>query len=94
MSSNNNSGNGFTELQLQQMIFIYNAVMAGWTAKRLDTGDFKFKKRHNNTPEERQLYTSDGFLERFVTNMQRLHAATSTTTEFVLDADSVPPRFG
>lgn len=63
----------FSHAQIQQMIFIYNAVMAGWTTKRISNGNFKFKKRHR-TPLERQFYMQDGFLSRFMQNMQRLEA--------------------
>lgn len=64
--------------QLHMMIFIYNAVMAGWSVRRKpETGNFLFKKRLE-TPAQRRVYTSDSFLQRFVQNMQRL--------------DSAPPR--
>lgn len=63
----------FSSAQIQQMIFIYNAVMAGWTTKRVSNGNFKFKKRHR-TQAERQFYMQDGFLSRFMQNMQRLEA--------------------
>ncbi len=68
-----------TSLQLQQMIFIYNAVMAGWTTKRLPNGNFRFKKRHRSQVERRS-YMQDGFLQRFVQNMQRLDAAATSVT--------------
>lgn len=63
----------YSDVQIQQMIFIYNAVMAGWTTKRIANGNFKFKKRHR-TDAERRVYLQDGFLSRFVQNMQRLEA--------------------
>jgi hypothetical protein len=64
---------GFSHTQIQQMIFIYNAVMAGWTTKRISNGNFKFKKRHR-TQAQRNVYMQDGFLSRFMQNMQRLEA--------------------
>lgn len=102
MSSPITSTNELSDLQLQQMIFIYNAVMAGWTTKRISNGNFRFKKRHR-TETERQVYTHDGFLQRFMQNMQRLEtsreyaAAAHITTEldevssFELPVDRAPP---
>lgn len=59
-------------MQLHQMIFIYNAVMAGWNVRRIpSTGNFRFKKRLESQAQ-RRAYTSDSFLQRFVQNMQRL----------------------
>lgn len=81
----------FSEIQIQQMIFIYNAVMAGWTAKRIANGNFKFKKRHRSQTE-RRTYMQDGFLQRFVQNMQRLEAATvEEVSSFELPFDTSPP---
>jgi hypothetical protein len=106
MSSPTNSvADDLSEVQLQQMIFIYNAVMSGWTAKRISNGNFRFKKRHR-TETERQVYTHDSFLQRFVQNMQRLetsrefasqtasaHVTTSLdeVSSFELPVDSAPP---
>ena len=60
-------------MKLHQMIFIYNAVMAGWSVKRVESGgNFRFKKR---VAGQRETYTQNGFLQRFVQNMQRLDAA-------------------
>lgn len=66
--------------------------MAGWTAKKLTNGNFKFKK-HHRTETERETYIQDGFLQRFVMNMQRLQASTTTDeiSTFELPADRIPP---
>jgi len=70
---------GLTPIQIHQMIFIYNAVMKGWTVKRVDeSGNFRFKKRLRSQAE-RRTYQQDGFLQRFVQNMQRLEVARTTT---------------
>ena len=59
-------------LQMHQMIFIYNAVIAGWSVKRVpSTGNFRFKKRLQNRAE-RITYQQDSFLQKFVQNMQKL----------------------
>jgi len=72
---------GLTPIQIHQMIFIYNAVMKGWTVKRVDaTGNFRFKKRLRSQAE-RKTYQQDGFLQRFVQNMQRLEVARAVSTE-------------
>lgn len=64
-------------MQMHQMIFIYNAVMAGWSVRRMpSTGNFKFKKRLESQAQ-RRTYTSDSFLSRFVQNMQRLDSASA-----------------
>ena len=63
-------------IQLHQMIFIYNAVMAGWSVRKIaTTGNFRFKKRVETQPQ-RQYYNSDSFLQRFLQNMQRLDSST------------------
>ena len=57
---------------MHQMIFIYNAVIAGWSVKRVpSTGNFRFKKRLQNRAE-RITYQQDSFLQKFVQNMQKL----------------------
>ena len=57
---------------MHQMIFIYNAVIAGWSVKRVaSTGNFRFKKRLRNR-SERTVYQQDSFLQKFVQNMQKL----------------------
>lgn len=82
----------FSERQIQQMIFIYNAVMAGWTTKRIANGNFKFKKRHR-TQTERRTYLQEGFLSRFMQNMQRLEAATTEEiSSFELPFEISPPN--
>lgn len=76
MSSSNNLA-GLSLKQIHQMIFIYNAVMNGWCVKRVDTtGNFRFKKRLRDQ-SERKVYQQDGFLQRFVQNMQKLEVARS-----------------
>ena len=58
------------------MLFIYNAVMDGWSVKRMPNGNFRFKKRCQ-TVTERRTFQADSFLSRFVNNMQRLRTSTS-----------------
>lgn len=59
-------------IQMHQMFFIYNAVISGWSVKRVQsTGNFRFKKRLQNR-SERKVYQQDSFLQKFVQNMQKL----------------------
>lgn len=59
---------------MHQMIFIYNAVIAGWSVKRVpSTGNFRFKKSlRDRSTSERNSYQQDSFLQKFVQNMQKL----------------------
>jgi hypothetical protein len=76
-------------MQLHQMIFIYNAVMAGWSVRRMpSTGNFRFKKRLE-TQAQRRTYTSDGFLSRFVQNMQRLDSASPPRQQIAVGVEEV-----
>lgn len=72
---------GISLKQLHMMIFIFNAVEAGWSVrKKPETGNYLFKKRLE-TPAQRRVYTSDSFLQRFVQNMQRLDSALPSPRE-------------
>lgn len=72
-------------MQLHQMIFIYNAVMAGWSVRHIpSTGNFRFKKRVE-TPAQRRVYTSDSFLQRFVQNMHLLKADSASAPRVSLE---------
>ena len=48
-------------LNLQKMIFIYNAVIDGWTVRMLEDGRFEFQKA-------RQKITSDVCMDSFLEN--------------------------
>ena len=49
-------------LELQKMIFIYNALKTGWSVKMLPNNKFEFKKSNNNTKE---VYLDD-YLKKFI----------------------------
>lgn len=75
--------------QLQQMVFIYNAVMDGWSVKRVrQSGNFRFKKRVD-TETDRREYASDTFLHRFLSNMQRLRLHEQRVSSFEVPPDAV-----
>ena len=44
---------------MQEMLFIYNAVLDGWAVRRLDDGRFEFQK-------ERHKVTSDVCLDTYL----------------------------
>ena len=50
-------------LSLHKMLFIYNAVLNGWTVKLLSKNNFEFKKNKDNVKKE--LYLDD-YLKHFV----------------------------
>lgn len=63
---------GLSQTQIHQMVFIFNAVMAGWNVRKVEsTGNLLFKKRIQ-TPDERKTYQQEGFLQKFMQNMQKL----------------------
>ena len=50
-------------LELQKMIFIYNALKTGWSVKMLPNNKFEFKKTSSNTTKEVYL---DDYLKKFI----------------------------
>jgi hypothetical protein len=49
-------------ITIQKMIFIYNALLSGWTIVMVDKDKFEFKKGNNNSKE----VDLDDYLERFI----------------------------
>jgi hypothetical protein len=81
--------NSLSPLQMHQMVFIYNAVMHGWTVRLVEqTGNFHFKRRIQNS-EERKHYQQDGFLQRFLQNMQKLQIVETQIQSFELRGDQM-----
>ena len=52
-------------LSLHKMLFIYNAILNGWTVKLLSKNSFEFKK--NKSAVKKEIYLDD-FLKTFVKN--------------------------
>ena len=50
-------------LNIYKMTFIYNAVMNGWTVKKLKNNNFEFT---NNNEELKKEFYLDNFLEDFI----------------------------
>lgn len=48
---------------LHEMVFVYNAVMDGWTVKKMKNGKIKLKKKTTNLPSRSRVtnehYTSE-----------------------------------
>ena len=60
-------------IEVQKMIFIYNAVKDGWTVKMLDNGKYEFKKNKNDLKQELNL---EDFLKKFIVenlNMEKIN---------------------
>lgn len=58
-----NLGQNLEMLELQKMIFIYNALKTGWGVKMLQNGKFEFKKSNANLTKEVFL---DDYLKKFI----------------------------
>jgi len=52
-------------LDIQKMIFIYNAVIAGWTVKMIDNNKFEFKQSKSKIKQEVHL---ENYLKTFISN--------------------------
>ena len=61
-------------LKMQEMLFIYNAIMDGWTVKSLDNGRFEFQKERHKVTSDVCL---DGYLRDFVNYYLTLQALNS-----------------
>jgi hypothetical protein len=48
-------------VQIQKMVFVFNAILAGWTVRMIDNDKFEFKKDIIN----REVHLDD-YLRRFV----------------------------
>lgn len=49
-------------IHFQKMLFVFNAVLSGWTVKMVDDNTFEFKKDREN-----QEVNLDNYLKTFVT---------------------------
>jgi len=56
-------GKNLEMLELQKMIFIYNALQSGWSVKMLPNNKFEFKKSNSNLTKEVFL---DDYLKKFI----------------------------
>ena len=58
-----NNGLGIDMMTIYKMTFVYNAVLNGWTVKKLKDKKFEFSK---NKEEIKKEFYLDNFLEKFV----------------------------
>ena len=58
-----NKGLGIDMMTIYKMTFVYNAVLNGWTVKKLKDKKFEFSK---NKEEIKKEFYLDNFLEKFV----------------------------
>ena len=52
-------------LELQKMIFIYNALKTGWSVKMLTEGKFEFKKSLEKANYTKEVFLDD-YLKKFI----------------------------
>lgn len=51
-------------LKLQKMVFIYNALLSGWTVSMIDNDKFEFTKDHDESTK-REVDLAD-YLRKFI----------------------------
>ena len=55
--------NNIDIISIQKMIFIYNAILSGWTVKMIDNDRFEFIKNKDNISKEVYL---NNYLHKFI----------------------------
>ena len=55
--------NNIDIISIQKMIFIYNAILSGWTVKMIDNDRFEFIKSKENISKEVYL---NNYLQKFI----------------------------
>ena len=60
-SENKNETISTEMIYLQKMLFVFNAVLSGWTVKMVDNDKFEFKKDRKN-----QEVNLDNYLRTFI----------------------------
>ena len=58
------------QLNLQKMVFIYNAVQSGWVVKKKDNNTFEFRKTKSNLIKEIDL--DDNQLINFIEKNKKI----------------------
>jgi len=59
----NSSSNNFNHIQIQKMVFIYNALLTGWTVKCIGKDKFEFLKPKDKIKKEVNL---EDYLRTFI----------------------------
>ena len=55
--------NNIDIISIQKMLFIYNAILSGWTVKMIDNDRFEFIKSKENISKEVYL---NNYLQKFI----------------------------
>ena len=55
--------NNIDIISIQKMLFIYNAILSGWTVKMIDNDRFEFIKNKDNISKEVYL---NNYLQKFI----------------------------
>lgn len=67
-----NNSRSIDFFKLQQMVFIYNAVMNGWQVQKIDNGSFEFQKQlaciEPANKNEIGTDVKDSFIYKFLRN--------------------------
>ena len=63
MSSSSQQNVNGTSLMVQKMVFIYNALLTGWTVRMIGPDQFEFVKPTTNIKREVNL---DDYLRKFI----------------------------
>jgi hypothetical protein len=50
-------------MSIQKMVFVYNAIMKGWTVRKLENNQFEFTK---DLESEKQEVNLEDYLRRFI----------------------------
>ena len=60
---------GQSLIELQKMLFIYNAINDGWTVQKLDDGRYEFQKQRIKTTSD---VCMDNYLEKFISYYMKI----------------------
>ena len=63
INNNINSNNNIDLIQIQKMIFIYNAILSGWSVKKSTNNNFIFTKSGEEKKKEVNL---NNYLNEFI----------------------------
>lgn len=70
-------------IKIQKMVFVFNAILAGWTVRMIDENTFEFKKDRRN-----QEVNLDNYLRRFVIHNLSIDSISSNTNNQVINTST------
>lgn len=62
-------------VQIQKMVFVYNAILAGWSVKMIDNDKFEFSKDRTN-----QEVNLEDYLRRFIAHNLNIDSMNTSPT--------------